>query len=268
LFKRFARRSQLIRNFRNNQFPIASTHPPYTLFARYYDGVMQNIDYKEWVKYLLKVRKRFCPDAHLMVDLACGTGNVLIPLLNKGYNVIGIDSSSDMLKQIHKKGIKPSYQTELIQMDMRQLGLPSPSDFMYSLNDSFNYLLSHTELNQQFQVCYENLRPGGLLFFDLSSEENIYQNFTLPIFETQPHFALNWTNQYNKQSRILESNLDFFDLEDQQVYREVHLQRIHDIDEVVSVAEAVGFHEQHVFDGFTFAPPHAETLIYHVVLKK
>ena len=69
----------------------------YNHFAYIYDVLMDDVDYSGWVDYIERILKIYGVKPARIVDLACGTGNITIMLKARGYDVIGIDQSEDML---------------------------------------------------------------------------------------------------------------------------------------------------------------------------
>ena len=70
----------------------------YTGFAQVYDTFMDNVPYDDWVKYLHQLLKEYGVDSGLVLDLGCGTGNITRRLRTLGYDMIGLDSSTQMLE--------------------------------------------------------------------------------------------------------------------------------------------------------------------------
>ena len=69
----------------------------YTGFAEVYDLLMDNIPYEEWTDYLAELLAEYGVREGLVAELGCGTGNVTERLAEKGYEMIGIDNSEEML---------------------------------------------------------------------------------------------------------------------------------------------------------------------------
>ena len=77
---------------------------PYTALADCYDRLNAHIDYQGWASSLAaKMKANGVPDGALVLDLACGTGNIALPLAAMGYDMIGVDISSDMLNTARQK---------------------------------------------------------------------------------------------------------------------------------------------------------------------
>ena len=75
----------------------------YTSFAAVYDTFMDNIPYKAWSTYLIRLLKKHGIEDGLVLELGCGTGNMTRLLAEAGYDMIGIDLSEDMLMEAMAK---------------------------------------------------------------------------------------------------------------------------------------------------------------------
>ncbi|HCA33680.1 MAG TPA: hypothetical protein DEP00_00800, partial [Lachnospiraceae bacterium] len=77
----------------------------YEDFARVYDEFMTTIPYTQWADYAETLWKHYKigyekdqkEKPSLVLDLACGTGSLTVELAKRGYDIIGADSSMDML---------------------------------------------------------------------------------------------------------------------------------------------------------------------------
>ena len=69
----------------------------YTSFAEVYDLFMDNVPYEDWSKYLADVFREYGIVDGLLLDLGCGTGKMTRLMAKKGYDMIGVDYSYEML---------------------------------------------------------------------------------------------------------------------------------------------------------------------------
>jgi ubiquinone/menaquinone biosynthesis C-methylase UbiE len=70
----------------------------YSVFARYYDSLTANIDYKKRADYFNSIIEKFRQtEGNILLDLACGTGSIAEEMAKIGYDVIGVDYSDEML---------------------------------------------------------------------------------------------------------------------------------------------------------------------------
>lgn len=70
----------------------------YTGFAQVYDMFMDNVPYEQWSGYLISLLKSYGVSDGLVLDLGCGTGKMTRLLFKAGYDMIGVDSSEEMLE--------------------------------------------------------------------------------------------------------------------------------------------------------------------------
>ena len=72
----------------------------YTALARFYDGLNAEINYSAWADFAEECFRKYLKEKPtLVLDLACGTGSMTLELAKKGYDMIGIDGSAEMLSE-------------------------------------------------------------------------------------------------------------------------------------------------------------------------
>ena len=69
----------------------------YSSFAEVYDTFMDNVPYEEWAEYLAAILREYGIEDGLVLDLGCGTGSMTEKMAAKGYDMIGVDNSGEML---------------------------------------------------------------------------------------------------------------------------------------------------------------------------
>ena len=160
----------------------------YNTFAKFYDKLTENVEYKKRADYISSFFKRYADKCDTVLDLACGTGSVSKYLTDLAYNVIGLDLSDEMLTVASSKQIKNAM---FIKGDMTDFELPHKVDCCVCSLDSINHLKDIVEVKKCFDCVYNSLNDGGVFVFD---EED---------------FFLSWDNEYlgDNTVRIL---LDFF----------------------------------------------------------
>lgn len=101
-----------------------------------------------------------------VLEIACGSGRVLVPLARAGFDVVGIDVSPHMLALAQTKlGTTPN--ARLIRADMRDFRLDEADfDLAIVAVKSFAYLTEPGEQLSCLQHIHAHLRPGGLLAID------------------------------------------------------------------------------------------------------
>lgn len=102
-----------------------------------------------------------------VADLCCGTGQFSEALCERGFNVVGLDSSAEMLSYARRNALAATFLAD----DVRDFQLPQPVAAAVSVYDSLNHLLSRGDLVKAFSSVCGNLQPGGLFAFDMNLEE-------------------------------------------------------------------------------------------------
>jgi SAM-dependent methyltransferase len=137
----------------------------YDAFAPYYDAFTADSDYGTWTGHVLELLREHGLRGRAVLDLACGSGKSFAPLLERGFEVTGCDSSPRMLEAAAARA--PS--ATLVHADLRELPSLGCFDLVTCFDDSLNYLLDEAELAAAFAGVARNLRPGGLAAFDLNT---------------------------------------------------------------------------------------------------
>jgi len=184
---------------------------PYTGFASVYDIFMDNVPYDEWTDYVTHLFKQFNLKEGLVLELGCGTGSMTRRLASKGYDMIGIDYSEDMLSIARDQNIDEDQSILYLCQDMREFELFGTVAAVVSVCDSMNYIVSEEELLKVFRLVNNYLDPEGLFIFDLDTPyayERILGDTT--IAENREEGSFIWENTYYKEEMINEINLTLF----------------------------------------------------------
>jgi SAM-dependent methyltransferase len=106
-----------------------------------------------------------------VLEVACGSGRVLVPLAQAGHRVTGVDASPHMLAVAREKlaAASPAAQANasLVQDDMRSFELDERFDLAVIAVKSFAYLTERAGQERTLARVAAHLRPGGLLAIDL-----------------------------------------------------------------------------------------------------
>lgn len=101
-----------------------------------------------------------------VLDVACGTGRVLIPLLQAGVDGEGVDLFAPMLERLQRKAQALGLQPRLHHADMAAFQLPRRFALIVIPFNSFVHNLTQPAQIATLRNCREHLLPGGLLAFD------------------------------------------------------------------------------------------------------
>jgi SAM-dependent methyltransferase len=110
----------------------------------------------------------------LVLDLACGTGRHAGPLSKEGYEMVGLDISSNLLKIAKNRWSN----VKLVMADMRCLPFkPGAFSAAVSMDTSFGYLPSEQDDAQSLKELREALGEGGELIVDVFNRERLILNY-------------------------------------------------------------------------------------------
>jgi SAM-dependent methyltransferase len=139
----------------------------YDSFAWIYDRYWGDTSTRQMLNILRTSALDHIPTDGTILDLCCGTGQLAHALSLKGYHVIGIDSSEQMLRFAKRN----APNCRFIQADARSFKLEQTVDLAVSAFDSLNHIMSLDELKQVFDNVHSSIKKGGLFVFDLNMEE-------------------------------------------------------------------------------------------------
>lgn len=227
---------------------------PYTVLARYYDEVMEHVNYRYWASYIAKLAKRHGVEGKRAIDFACGTGKLLYYLAKQGYSTVGIDGSADMIRKAKVSAPNGRYQMEWHVSDLRIAPETAPGDLGICVYDSLNYLLEPAQVQEFFRSARSLINPGGLLVFDLSTQINSLIHFDGQVIEEQiKGAAYRRITRYDPENHIQHNVFNIFpDDEPDVVYVEHHKQKIYEIETIKQLAVDSGFEPVAVYHEMTF----------------
>ena len=204
-------------------------------------------------------------ERNLVVDLGCGTGTLTELFYQKGYDMIGVDNSQEMLEAALAKREKSGSEILYLCQDMRELDLYSTVGTVVSVCDSVNYLLEDEDVEETFSLVNNYLYPGGLFIFDFNTVykyEQVIGDAT--IAENRESCSFIWENYYHEDERINEYDLtifvQIFGKEDERLgsqgdlfrrFTETHYQRGYTLEEMIKFVERAGMQVVQVLDADT-----------------
>lgn len=230
----------------------------YSDFAKVYDRLMRSdIDYEKYADYIENLFGVYDISPDLVCDLACGTGNITIPLAKRGYNMTGADCSFEMLNIAREKsaGLDILY----LEQSVQRLDLYGSMGAILCMIDGFNYIISPKSLEKAFwkiKNCF--LDTDGVLIFDISSKyklETIIGNNTF--IHSDKDIFYSWRNRYIKNRSLSDMMLDFFvkGSHGYERFEERHLQRAWSEEEITVMLKRAGFNLVDVYGYMSFSRP-------------
>ncbi len=244
---------------------------PYSGFAAVYDLFMDNVPYEEWADYVQQILKKNKIEQGLLLELGCGTGSMTRCLADRGFDMIGIDYSEEMLA-IARENSTEDYNILYLCQDMREFELYGTVAAVISVCDSMNYLLTEEDLIKVFRLVNNYLDPGGLFIFDLDTEyayrEVLVDN---TIAENREEGSFIWENTYYEEEMMNEVNLTLFIPEGDQLYRkyeETHYRKAYSIDTITRLMEEAGMELVAIYDMLTEKKPKKDSERVYIIARE
>ena len=262
----------------------------YSAFAGVYDELMSDVPYDEWAQRIDRDIRRYgvsktsgereeaatedeavlASERDLVADLACGTGVVTRKLFDKGYDVFGVDISSEMLSRAmdsdEERGIM------YLNQDICELDLYSTIGTAVCVCDSLNYLLSDEELEAAFAGVSNFLYPGGIFIFDCNTSYKYRESIgESTIAEAGEDVSFIWDNYYDEDENVNEYDLTLFIKREDGLYEraeETHLQRGIEKEDIENLARKSGLEVMLIADSDTDGEVREETERIYAVFKK
>ena len=136
------------------------------LYSQYYDLLYKDKDYKAEVDYINNLIKKNIKNAKTILDMGCGTGKHAELLCDKGYTVLGVDLSKDMLKVANTRRKGKEDKLNFSYSKIQELNLGKKFDVIISLFHVMSYQNSNNELIKFFEIVKEHLIDDGIFIFD------------------------------------------------------------------------------------------------------
>lgn len=213
----------------------------YQSFAEVYDLFMDNVPYDEWTDLYHKILSDHDITNGILLDLGCGTGQMTRRFAAKGYDMIGVDASPDMLDIARQQS---DDNILYLLQDMREFELYGTVAAVVSVCDSLNYILEEEDLLQVFRLVNNYLDPDGLFVFDMNTVWK-YENLLAQesFCENRDEAAFLWENDYDSENGINEYDLTIFVRNKDgrfTRFEETHLQRAWKAERICELLEEAG----------------------------
>ena len=218
----------------------------YEFLAGCYDELTTDVGYRSWAGYLEKHFARAGIPVRTVLDLACGTGSLTWELARRGYEMIGVDRSEEMLAQANEKGEDFTGERPIfLHQSMDKLDLYGTIDACVCCLDSVNYVTRPAQLERAFARVHLFLMPGGIFVFDINTPEKLRAlDGQVFLDETEDAYCV-WRAEYSKRRRVCTYAMDLFRLTPAGLWErgeELHEEYAYEPDELEEMLRRAGFH--------------------------
>lgn len=243
----------------------------YGVFSEFYDALTANVSYDTVSQVLSSLLTRYGKSRGLLLDLACGTGSVSVRMAQKGYEVIGVDLSPEMLSEAQNKAYSAGQNILFLCQDMTALDLYGTVDAAVCTLDGLCHLPDEESVFAALQKVSLFMNPGGVFLFDVNSvykHRAVLGNNTF-VYDTDDVYCV-WQNTLLPDGVTVQMDLDFFEpVSDAGNYvrqSERFTERAYPRETLEAMLKKAGFTVLDVFDGYSGKPAHdtSERLLFAV----
>ncbi len=239
--------------------------------APYYDYLMRSVPYRHWADYVDRLFLRCRTEPELVLDLCCGTGRFGLELARKGYTMVGADLSEAMVRGAVANAAEALIDYPVIVADACALPFDGGFDAVVSVFDSLNNITWDGGLLAAFRSAHRALVPGGWFIFDLNTIRALEEElFTQSRIAPSELLHYHWVSHWDPETRLSTIEMEFLwrDCDPPQTFREVHVQRGHTEEEVLTALREAGFRTEAAYDAYSFARATARSTRTHFVARK
>lgn len=216
----------------------------YQQLAGAYDELTWDVGYEKRADFLEKLFRRSRIPVHTVLDLACGTGSMTWLLAGRGYELIAVDGSQEMLAAAREKSAPAEVPPLFLHQSMPRLDLYGTVDAAICCLDSLNYLTNPRDVQRTFQRLHLFISPGGLLTFDVRLPERLAAlDGQVFLDETEDTYCV-WRTEYHRG--LCTYYMDLFDRRRDGAWQrelEIHRQRAYTTEELTGWLRAAGFND-------------------------
>lgn len=244
----------------------------YEGLANCYDEFTEDVSYPRWADYFEKLFRTHGTKVESVLDLACGTGTLSYILAERGYEVIGVDASPDMLSQATAKecpdgAIPPLFLCQ----EMEELDLYGTVDAALSSLDSISYLDGYDALDATLSRLRFFVRPDGLFIFDVNTEHKFRTIDGECFMRDGDDDVCIWRAAYDEEEKRCLMMVDVFRAEGELWSRsfEEHEEYAFSPEEIKKALEKNGFSLEASYDELSDAPPHDGSMrVFYVARRR
>ncbi len=244
----------------------------YTSLAESYDRLTNDVAYAEIWDYLEALLRAEDKHPQTVLDLACGTGSMSILMAKKGYRVIGVDMSEEMLTVAAQKAQDlEKNRPFFVCQRMERLRLPEKVDCVICCLDSLNYITQPENCRKALHRVYQNLSSGGIFLFDINSIEKLRALDGQIFLDEDADVYCVWRSEFDASENICYYGIDLFQRQGKSWQRsfEEHREYAYRVAQLKEYLQEAGFERIQVYGDRKMLPPEPkEQRIYITACKE
>lgn len=219
----------------------------YGPLAAWYDALTGDVPYSEFADFYEAEFRRCGGEFRLLLDLCCGTGTLTCEMSKRGYELIAVDASVDMLMQAQQKAFSLPKPPLFLCQQAAELDLYGTVDAAYCSLDGMNYI-SPSDLPELIHRLRLFIRPGGLFVFDIRSVDWLESMSGQVYVDEREDVLCLWRAELNEDKSAVSYGMNIFSREGELWRREdeEHTEYAYSFAFLRSALEKEGFFNVHL----------------------
>ena len=214
----------------------------YGPLAAFYDRLTEDVDYRAFADRYEAAFRKDGGEFRLLLDLCCGTGSLSREMTCRGYEMISVDSSEEMLMEAREKCAELAVPPLFLCQDAAGLDLYGTVDAAFCSLEAINYLAPE-DVESLLRRLRFFIRPGGLFLFDMRSPAFLRALDGGTFVDEDEDLLCLWRSDYDEELGALIHGMDLFSREGGlwRREREEHVEYAHDPEHLAKLLEVWGY---------------------------
>ena len=187
----------------------------YEALAPFYDAFNGDLDYGKWADFIEEsFRRYYSGKVESVLDLACGTGRMTEELCRRGYDMIGVDISPDMLAVARASAEKKGMADRILYLcqDMCEFELYGTVEAVVCCLDAVNHVTDRAALSRCFHWVHNYLVPNGLFLFDVNSPYKFREIYGDRAYVLEDEGVVcAWQNHFSERTKMCDFYISLFE---------------------------------------------------------
>lgn len=242
----------------------------YEAFAGVYDALNEDADYDALFCRIHDILRTRGVSSGIVADLGCGTGELTLRLARAGYDMIGVDASTEMLSVLREKAWETGQEGLLLLcQDIVSLDLYGTVRAAVSSFDTLNHIGPFPRFCAALRRAALFLEPDGVMVFDLNTPYKHEVLLADHVYEIEADDAYCvWRNRYDAAARCTHISVEIT-YPDLSEHDEEHFDEyFYSLDEVRDACARAGLRMEQVADGEDFGAPRPDSARYLITAVK
>lgn len=242
----------------------------YEAFAGVYDALNEDADYDALFCRIHDILRARGISSGIVADLGCGTGELTLRLARAGYDMIGVDASTEMLSVLREKAWETGQEGLLLLcQDIASLDLYGTVRAAVSSFDTLNHIGPFPHFCAALRRAALFLEPDGVMVFDLNTPYKHEVLLADHVYEIEADDAYCvWRNRYDAAARCTHISVEIT-YPDLSEHDEEHFDEyFYSLDEVRDACARAGLRMEQIADGEDFGAPRPDSARYLITAVK